>query len=784
MIRHAVTTLLTLAAFATLAPHAAAQPGPGFGDAPEGPSLGATLYAEHAALAPGDQTTLAIQLDIESGWHIYHPIVLDTGMPTTATFELPDGLSTGPLQFPVPKYGESAGIAYLGHYGQPILLTTLTADEDVEPGRTVTIKVRVDALICNPETCIPIDAEATLELRIAAAPGEPQHGDLFARARDALPVDLSDATQLAGSEVVASHTQVPIGGKGELLVVLDIADNYHIQDRDPGNPDLIATRIHVGQPDGITVHRDQAKWPPAKVQEIPGFGEARFQKGRTIVRIPFEVTDPKAPRGPAEFPVLVEYQACSEEGQCLAPVTAAASAPVEIVAEGAAAVENARADDLVAEAQAAAISDISWRQLFGVLFFAFIGGMILNIMPCVLPVISLKIYGFVNQAGQSRKRIFAMGLTYAAGILVSFLPIAIAMVATQAAWGALIMQNATAIILLSGLMLALGLSMLDVFEFQLPGSASTAAAGATSREGYTGAFMNGVLTTILATPCTAPFLGSALGLLFVLPPIMAFAGIMVVGVGLAFPYLLLTAMPQWLKFLPKPGNWMVTFKHAMGVVILAVPLWLLWVLSAWEDAALLHGALIFLFGVGIACWIFGRLSLNVTWTRFITTTVVALGLMAGGWTAGPVYFGRLYNPHQPIDWQPWRPNVGPELAAEGKTVYIDYTAAWCLTCQQNKLLVLETPKVAGKLEEMGVVPIKADFTKQNAQIAAEIRAHGRNGVPVNVIYPADRPDEPIVLPEILTTRIVMDALKDAGPSEMPDPNAPDAEGPAPVAATP
>lgn len=414
-----------------------------------------------------------------------------------------------------------------------------------------------------------------------------------------------------------------------------------------------------------------------------------------------------------------------------------------------------------------------------VFFLAFLGGIILNIMPCVLPVVSLKIFGFVNQAGESRKRVLIMGLVYAGGILTSFIPLAFLLIALQAVWGGVVMQNPVALILLSGLMVALGLSMLDVFEIRLPGFAADAAGSAAgTREGYGGAFLNGVLTTILATPCTGPYLGAALGALAQFSAPTAFLGLMTVGAGLAFPYVLLSAFPDWLKLLPKPGKWMITFKHVMGLVLLAVPLWLLWVVARGYGGELIHGALIFLFAVGIAAWLWGKIGLNTSTGQsasIITTSVV---LLLAGWYIGPKYFGRLGSPVDDdavvadrgddaapdaatIRWHPWEDGLAEMLASNGEVVYVDYTADWCITCQANKLGVLHTAPVAERFKELGVVAIKADITRPRPDIQAEIRAHGRNGVPLNLIYRANEPDHPIVLPEVLTRQLVLEKLDEA-----------------------
>ena len=863
--------------------------------AEETPTLKATLISEHASLAPSSTTTLAVKLEIPDKWHIYHPIVLDTGLPTLLDLTLPEGISAGELRYPSPtfeslstggdsgsetastqattseaasaakpkfSFGKSAPakdtvtaaathseadtIDYLSYAGETVLLVELTGDATLKPGTKAHIGAYISALICEHNgRCIPIDTTATLELPITAELGAKQKAELFAAARRALPAPLADAPYLKGSTLTTQYSQLPIGVESELILTLDIDAGYHIQDRDPGVDGLIPTRVWIEPVEGLTFETDKQTWPEPKTETIEYLGTARQQAGKTVIRTPFKVSDTLFKPKQVKLHVLIGYQTCTDAGLCFPPAQAIGAVTFDVVAADASAkawqapaqptpvgweayVTTGTADDEPFAANepnatntvtttttttttasnigtnAPATGLLSLLITFGA---AFLGGIVLNVMPCVLPVVSLKIFGFVNQAGEDHARVLKMGLMYAVGVLVSFLPLAIIIPLIGASWGGVIMQNPVVVILISGFVFTFGLSMVGLYEIQLPGS--VASVGSVQREGYGGAFMSGLMTTILATPCTGPFLGSAVGTLATLPFLVSMIGIMLIGTGLAFPYVMLSAFPAWLKFLPKPGNWMITFKQVTGWILLAVPLWLLWNLAGFGDAKLVFGAVVFLFAVGMASFFFSQIDLRTSGAKTAGVLVTAALTMLLGWYVGPVYYGGIFaepevetpivnftssaaetdntsnlaneQANAPIKfdvatlypegagpklpWQEWKPGLAERLAKSGYTVYVDFTASWCLTCQTNKATVLHTNEVYDFFRENKIVPLEADFSRRNPQIQAELRKFNRNGVPLNLIYPAGKPDETVTMPEFLTQSVVLDRLKQAGPSE-------------------
>lgn len=727
---------------------------------PVTPRLDARLVTADDTLAPGMTTDLAIVIKVEKDWHIYDPITLDTGAPTEISLKLPAGVSVGDLLWPAPYLGQEAGLEYLAHEGEITVLTELTLGPDAPVG-PFTIKAEVFALACR-KLCVPVKAEASLLVNDPTATPIPDRAAFFKEARELLPVPLDKAQYVRGSRILASVSQIPVGGEGEVVALIKVKKGLHIQGRRPPEG-FFATRVFIQSRDGIVFDKDAQSWPEPHMRTVEGFGTLPEYAGDVLIRFPFAVADEAFEPGAVKLSVLFQYQACDDEtGRCFLPTMARTSVEFEVVPAGAPAVPNP--DPIIAAlpplpaptaaSRAPSASTFSTPSLPVVFLFAFLGGVILNVMPCVLPVISLKIFGFVQQARDDPARVLRMGLVYAAGIMASFAIIAIVMVSAKMAWGGL-MQQPGFLIGLSAVVFAFALSLLGVFEIQLPGAAASAASRSAAKEGYGAAFFNGIMATLLATPCVGPFLGSAVGVLARMDSAVAATGIMLVGVGLATPYVLLTAFPGWLRYLPKPGPWMVTFKQIVGFILVVVVLWLLSVLVKLIDDGAMLGTLGLLTGVGIGCWIVGRINLSMSFARAAIMWLVALAFVGG---CGALSYTLFAERETSIPWQPWEPGIAERLAEEGYNVYVDYTATWCLTCQTNKRLVLETDRIASEFQRLGIYPVKADFTGHNKQIQEELLKHGRNGVPLNIVVPAGKPDQVQVLPELLTTQIVLDAL--------------------------
>ena len=786
---------------------------------PTAPKFSAQLHAAHEAIAPGGQTELAIELEVEKDWHIYHPITLDTGLPTTVTFDAPAGVTFGELRFPTPYYdAEDAGdvkLAYLAHDGRVILLTTLELGPDFEPG-PFTIRATVQALACK-ELCLPVETQALLTLD--AAPGEyvAVNEKLFEEAREWMPKPLADSPYIKGSRIAVSEGTLGLDEEGEIVLTVRVKKNHHILSPNPGVEGLIPSRLFIEKLDGVEF--GEQIWPKPHIKKVPGLGTVQELSGEFQIRVAFKIVDDQFPSGPVALRALFTYQCCLDSGSCFPPESA--RSVVRFVADtpnlavalrgtllptvnvvGAADLDQSSADT---SGRAAAAPPVGASGLLWILVLAFVGGMILNITPCVFPVMSIKIISFVQQAGEDRARILKLGLTFCAGIMVWFWIFGI-----LTGLGEVPLQYPPVAIGVAALLFVFALSLFGVFEILLPGAAESSLGEATTREGYSGAFVKGLLATLLGTACTAPFFATAAAFATTQPLAVSFLIFTAAGVGMSAPYVVLSAFPGWLRFLPKPGAWMITFKQIMGFVLLGTIIWLLLVVADQIGARGVVWTVCFLGFLGLSVWLIGKIQLNWETPARLITWLAAIAIAVGGlWFSFFVMFdlpaamdpeannqSRVnlasitadaiiadastsdWNDH--IPWQPWRPGLAEEAAALGRTVYVDYTATWCVTCQTNKATSVEVDSIRTKMKEMGVIPIKGDYTNRNSAMRQVLLDYGRNSVPLNLIYPAGKPDEPITLPVILTPGIVSDALDRAGPSTV----SPDSTGALPLATRP
>jgi thiol:disulfide interchange protein DsbD len=410
----------------------------------------------------------------------------------------------------------------------------------------------------------------------------------------------------------------------------------------------------------------------------------------------------------------------------------------------------------------------SLRELVRFLIFGFIGGFILNLMPCVLPVISLKIFGFIQQAGQSRSRIFRSGLAFIGGIFVWFIGLALVLIALKSAgreitW-AFQFTNAYFVLAMSAVVLVFALNLFGVFEISLPQWLSRGAIASGSAHGDVGSFFQGVFATILATPCTAPFLGTALGFAFTQSATIILLMFAAIAAGMSAPYLLLSAQPAWLKFLPKPGMWMERVKQLMGFLLIATLLFLLSVLGAQRGVSALIWASAFLLVVSIACWIKGAFLVpSATFRARVIAFVVMIALVLGG---AAYFIGEKFQAVPAVaaanalgnGWEKFTPDRLASEIQQGHPVFIDFTAEWCITCKFNESTVLETDAVRGAFSERQIVKLKADWTNGDPAITKMLKQFGRPGVPLYVLYPGGSA-QPYIFPELLTKNIVLEKLE-------------------------
>jgi thiol:disulfide interchange protein DsbD len=411
------------------------------------------------------------------------------------------------------------------------------------------------------------------------------------------------------------------------------------------------------------------------------------------------------------------------------------------------------------------------RGIFTFLLFGFIGGMILNLMPCVLPVISLKIFGFIQQAGQSRQKILRSGIAFTVGIFAWFIGLALLLIALKTAgrdvtWGGFQFTNAYFVLVLSVIVLVFALNLFGVFEISLPQSMTRGLLSTTERKDDLGSFFQGVFATVLATPCTAPFLGTALGFAFSQSAVIILAIFIAIGAGMSAPYLLLSAQPGWLRFLPKPGPWMAHVKQFMGFLLLATLLFLLYVLGAQRGLEGAIWASCFLLVISLVCWMKGAF---VVPTASALKRALVLALMLLLVLGSGIYFigDKFHSANMasagsrlPGDWQAFTPERLQAELEQGRSVFVDFTAAWCLTCKFNEANVLESADVREAFQRHAIVKMKADWTNGDPVITKLLQQFGRPGVPLYVLYPGKNA-EPVVFPELLTKSIVLEKLERA-----------------------
>ncbi|MDP6543395.1 MAG: cytochrome c biogenesis protein CcdA [Phycisphaerae bacterium] len=397
---------------------------------------------------------------------------------------------------------------------------------------------------------------------------------------------------------------------------------------------------------------------------------------------------------------------------------------------------------------------------------AFLAGMLMNVMPCVLPVISIKILSFVQQAGESRGRMLALGSVFAAGMLLVYWALAIAAITLGLNWGEQFQSDQFMVVMIT-IVFAFGLSLLGVFTLGVPKQVNTLAAGI-GREGLGNAFFNGMLATLLATPCSGPFLGGTLTWALSQTPLTIFLIFTMLGLGMALPYVVLTAFPKLLVIVPKPGPWMETFKQAMGFLLMVTVVYLM--ISVRSDMLLFVNA--FLVFVGIACWYWGRFakfgqsSLKRWITVVVTVVIVAVGAQLS--------FGTMrgaFAPTKPgqghIDWVEFDPDAFNEHIKAGRTVFVDFSATWCPNCLWNEKMVFETDEISKLLKNKGVISMRADITHNSSKTRMLVRLRSKLGgrsLPFLAVFPGDRPNEPFVRPDIISVSTMREIL-----NSVPDP---------------
>ncbi|RLD13931.1 thiol:disulfide interchange protein [candidate division KSB1 bacterium] len=692
--------LLTLVLFDGVASRLWAQ----FGQASH---IKVKLISEAKWASPGETVWLAVEMKAQPDWHIYWRNFGDTGMETTFEFDLPKGVKAGQVQWPYPEKITAADIVSYGYSGDQYFLVPLTVDKTVKPGTVLHIKAHVGWLECA-DVCIPGETDVALELPVKNQPvqADEKYVQLFSDARFRIPKPLTD-----------------------WKVAVKATDNAYI--------------IQLIPPQWFKGTLKELYFYPYDTDVVKYKEEQTLKKkGSSLL-----LTVPKAGKASVDTlkGVLVAEPGWRGAGS-----------------EKSAEIKVAVTKKLLAAPKHSEISSI-WLAIL----FSFLGGMILNLMPCVLPVLSIKIMRFVKQAQDKKAKPWKHGVLFTIGVLLAFWTLAIALLILKAGgeqlgWG-FQLQSPTFLIILSVFMFLLGLSMFGVFEI---GTSLTTVGGAVQSEGWFGSLMDGVIATIVATPCTAPFMGGALGFALTQPAWVSLIVFTFLGLGMAFPFALITSIPALLKYVPKPGRWMESLKQFMGFLLVATVIWLLWVLGQQTGSVVLVLVLLDLLLTSVAAWIYGRwgnLAMEQR-TRIIAWVLALLILGVSNWYVLENYHKYEETPSVTsisgeIDWQPYSDQLLQQLLDEGKPVFVDFTAKWCLSCQANEQITFSSEEVQKKFKELGIVALKADWTKRNPEITQALAKFGRMSVPLYVLYPGRKDADPQLLPEVITPGIVLQALE-------------------------
>jgi thiol:disulfide interchange protein len=668
------------------------------------PHVTVRLLVPPSQIYPGGNFLAGVDFKLENGWHVYWTNAGDSGESPSIGWKLPEGITAAAMQFPAPKRLPLGPLMDFGYEDEVVFPVPVQVAANFEPKGTQTaIGGHVTWLVCR-EVCIPGKADLSVSrAALAAMPAAPG-------------VDAA-AQGLIAKYQALEPKDLPAGDAAQF----QSSPKYFVLDVTTGSQLASAQFFPLDE----TVIANAA---PQPVKALANGVELTLAKDENIQGTP------RALNGVVELADGTAY------------VIHAAEAPTSGTGAAGTTIKS------------------SWTDTMQAAAFAFVGGILLNLMPCVFPVLFIKGLALVQSSQQERRQLRAHGWMYTLGILVSFWAVVGVLLVLRAAgrqlgWG-FQFQSPVFLALMAMLLFFLGLALAGQFEIGL--SLTSAGGTLTQQHGYSGSFFTGVLAMVVATPCTAPFMGAAIGYALAHSSVVSFAVFTALGLGLAVPYLALAYFPGWARLLPKPGAWMEVLKQAVAVPIFGTVIWLIWVFTQIAGANALIGLLAAFLLLAIAGWVLGR------WPGERPATAIAAVVLVAA-IAAPVWAVR----HLGTDgasaggssrqaasgWEPFTPTLVAQDRAQGRAVFVDFTASWCLSCQVNERVILQSAAVQQHLKASGVATVRADWTNQDADITKALAALGRSGVPTYAIYPADPAAQPQVLPEVLTQGIVIDALE-------------------------
>ena len=681
----------------------------------------ARLVSEVSGIAPGQSFWVALEFNIRDGWHTYWRNPGDSGQPTKLNWQLPPGFTAGDIVWTTPHRFEIPPLVNYGYAKHATHLVNVTAPKDLQARGPIVLSARAVWLVCS-DVCIPEDADLRLKLPVNAQPGavDPADAALFTAARSELP-----SAEPAATSARIQNGQVVIALGKEWGATLTQIKSLAFFPYDEGGIEYAAPQTLSRRTDAVELAMKLGYQPP-QGGSVRGVLLATEQSGSDIVTVPLEIAAHLT--GPGGSPPAGKPQ----------------FAPAAVAAEK------------------------TSTSLPVLLFFAVLGGLILNLMPCVFPVLSIKALGLVEQAKKHPATVRTKGVVFAAGVISSMLCLAGALLTLRAGgeqigWG-FQLQSPLFVTLLVYLLLAVGLNLSGVFE--VGGGLAGVGDGLTQGDSYRASFFTGVLTTLVATPCTAPFMAFAVGAALTQPPLIALCIFAALGIGLALPYLLLSFAPWMRRALPKPGAWMDTLKQLFAFPIYASAAWLLWVLAQQTSSIGLGAALAGVILIALAAWAYqkskssstaGRVTALVAATLAVLLAVILPVRFSG--VAAAASNASVRGAQAADQWQPYDAAQVAKLNAAARPLLVNFTASWCLTCLVNERNAFADSAVQEVFRNKGITLMKGDWTNRDPAITHALAAFGRAGVPLYLVYNS-KPgsSEPVILPQLLTPSVVQSAF--------------------------
>ena len=666
------------------------------------------IIPEVTSLHAARSFSVALRFSMKPGWHIYWGNPGDSGQPASFHWSLPEGFAAEPVFWPVPERIVQPPLVSYGYEGEVFLFQKMNVPRALENGKPYRFEVRADWLVCQVD-CIPgrEDFEFTLEAEDKLPEVDFRWADAFRRMSSRLPAELDEAVTLRVSRT-SQHLMfqilLPETARGKIMRLQFFPCEASLIQHAAGQEMSLI-------PGGLLLKVPLSMLAPKSLERVRGL----------------LVADPAWPQPGSPRGVTVDLP-LSEDSPTPADLRPAVRSPMNFLTA---------------------------------ILFSFLGGLMLNLMPCVLPVLSLKIIG-LTQSARTPSAAKKQGLAYGAGVLALFWLLALLILIFRrtgqaVGWG-FQMQSPLFVTFLAVLFFVLALSLFGIFE--IPLTVTPHPSGHKKKYVLWEAFAGGALATLVATPCTAPMMGAALGFALTQPAISVAAVFTSLGAGMALPYILLSFYPQALRWLPKPGAWMIALKQFFAFPMLATVLWLSWVLGIQTGVNAVTRLFAGLWMIGFALWGYGKVqSIAGRLTRRVLVGVVCGSLIAGFFVLFPMrgLSGDKTSSAADSVWETYSEDKLAVYRASGRPVFLDFTAAWCLTCQVNERVALENPKVIKRMRELGIVPMKADWTSYDAGITKALESHGRSSIPLYVFYPANG-GLPLILPEVLTPDIVLNFL--------------------------